>query len=102
MIVHEKLEELAPILLYKFVCHPTSFSRTVENLFYVSFLVSDNKVKLERGEGSEWIIHVNEQHEDETKDNRGQKHQQIFRMTMSFWREQVSKHDIRTPLIPIN
>lgn len=36
----------AVVLLYKTICDPTSFAKTVENLFYVSFLVKDGKIAI--------------------------------------------------------
>ena len=39
-----------PIPLYWFMINPDSFSRTIENIFYISFLVKDGYAKISIGE----------------------------------------------------
>merc|ERR1719208_734167 len=41
-----------PVNFYEFVCDPSSFANTVENIFHVSFLVNRRKVALVDNEES--------------------------------------------------
>jgi hypothetical protein len=49
-------EEEGPINLFKFVINPDNYAQSVENIFYLSFLIRDGKVALETLDTGEVVI----------------------------------------------
>lgn len=50
-MVFDILGESQPINFFKFIINPESFGQTVENLFYLSFLIRDGKVSIDDDSG---------------------------------------------------
>jgi non-structural maintenance of chromosomes element 4 len=46
-LVAQLLRENSPINLFEFVINPTSFSQTIENIFYLSFSIRDARAKID-------------------------------------------------------
>ena len=45
------MEEVGKVNLFKFVVNPNDFAQSVENIFYLSFLIRDAKVAFETEDG---------------------------------------------------
>lgn len=50
-MIYDLLQTVEPINFQTFFVNPTSFAQTVENLFYIAFLVRDGKVSISEIEG---------------------------------------------------
>lgn len=83
--------------LYKFFINPHSFSQSVENLFYTSFLVRDGKVLLLKG--SDDVPYIQIASAEDMEESTSIAHQ-VATFTYGAWKALVEKYDISEPYIP--
>lgn len=50
------MEQNGPVNLFRFITNPHDFAQSVENLFYLSFLIRDGECALEIEEDGEPVI----------------------------------------------
>ncbi|CAG8635812.1 14148_t:CDS:2 [Acaulospora morrowiae] len=99
IMIWEILNEKQPINFFEFVINPESFGQTVENIFYLSFLVRDGKVSIDDDEGQP-ILSLCEPPTAEDYNNGLLKKQLIMGIDMNTWRELIEVYDIRQTAIP--
>jgi hypothetical protein len=109
-------QELAVNLL-DFAINPRDFGQTVENLFYISFLVREGNAKIMKDEdGLPLLSELNvafyqtranstpvpaKAHEiSEQRDNNVQKNQAVLSIDYTTWKMFIQAFDIKEPLIP--
>lgn len=82
-----KANDRKPISFYRFVMDPTSFSNSVENIFYVSFLIKDGFVAIdEDGEnGLPSLSVVNKRHRETVSQTSVSKKQLILSLDQETW-----------------
>ncbi|KAK6009183.1 Nse4 [Ostertagia ostertagi] len=92
-------KEKPSVDFFSFVIDPTDFSKSVENMFYVSFLVKDGRVRLTVGEdGLPVLLHVsNEERQRLHVDDRSAAvtNQAIISFTYEMWEEMVEAMRMR-------
>ncbi|KAG5930073.1 hypothetical protein E4U53_002313 [Claviceps sorghi] len=98
------LRSTGGIDLMRFVVNPDSFGQTVENMFYVSFLIRDGRVEIELDEHDLPALAPVEREPigDGTHHQRhgASKHQAILSMDEQTWREIIDVFQITNPMIP--
>ena len=105
MKVFGVLAEIGSFPFYHFITDPESFARTVENLFYVSFLVRDNRARLfipEFHEGTSNELYIEAVFAEEEPGNENQSsdlHQMVMGMTSKIWRRSIEKYKIEKPFL---
>ncbi|KAL0937756.1 nuclear protein qri2 [Colletotrichum truncatum] len=102
-VMHEHgLRETGGVDLLRFVVNPKSFGQTVENMFYVSFLIRDGKVGIEFDSND--LPSLSPIGGDEVEEEGGvkrekAKQQAIFSMDMQTWQDIIDTFDIKEPMI---
>ena len=87
---------------FRFVINPASFAQTIENIFYVSFLVRDGRAALWEGENGIPLLGLAETATaEEAKEAGVVKQQVITTLDMWSWRELVELFDIGDSIIPM-
>ncbi|KAI1099310.1 hypothetical protein F4804DRAFT_87363 [Jackrogersella minutella] len=94
------LRDTGGIDLLKFVVNPHSFGQTVENMFYVSFLIRDGRIKIDFDENKLPTLHpVDREDETAASKHRAQKQQAVLSIDMKTWRDIINAFDITEPII---
>ncbi|KAJ6554426.1 Nse4 C-terminal-domain-containing protein [Mycena capillaripes] len=102
-IVASVLEKVERVNLFKLVINPQSFAQSVENIFYLSFLIRDAKVAFEVSEDGEPIVFACEEPSDEDRQAAGGillKQQLIFEFDMATWKRAIEVFGITESYIP--
>lgn len=97
--------------LFDYTLNPTSFGQTVENLFYISFLIKEGRLGLVYDEDRLPILIATapsdsrEAREDDAaapskKTKIGHKHQAVFSLDYGTWEKLVEAFDVTEPMIP--
>ncbi|KAG4218885.1 hypothetical protein PC116_g32635, partial [Phytophthora cactorum] len=92
------LRDTGGIDLLRFVVNPRSFGQTVENMFYVSFLIRDGRIKIDFDENKLPTL-VDREDETAASKHRAQKQQAVFSIDMETWRDIVDAFNITEPII---
>ncbi|KAF1375885.1 hypothetical protein PFLUV_G00224830 [Perca fluviatilis] len=88
----------SPISYYEFVIDPNSFSRTVENIFHLSFLIRDGLARMYLDNDALPCIAPVEEGEVDTGGSYSRK-QCIVSISPKLWKELIEAFDIRDTMI---
>ncbi|KAI9825134.1 MAG: nuclear protein, partial [Thelocarpon impressellum] len=87
--------------LFNFVINPSSFGQTVENLFYVSFLIRDGRAGILKDSDGLPTLHALAPHTAaEIREQNVQKQQAILSLDHKTWKALIRAYDISEPMIP--
>ncbi|KAJ2160280.1 hypothetical protein GGF46_002392 [Coemansia sp. RSA 552] len=97
--IHRILTQVGPINLFNLVINPASFAQSVENIFYVSFLIRDGKAYID-DESGQPMIEACEPPQQEDYQSGLTKKQLIFTLDLATWREIIDVYGIEACAIP--
>jgi len=105
LVERYKALDFSPIDYFEFVIDPTSFAKTVENMFHVSFLIKEGFVNLFQDEVSLPALEPTTKALDrssatQSDDSSQRANQMIMSMTMDEWEQLIEVYDITEAQIP--
>ncbi|THG98480.1 hypothetical protein EW026_g3715 [Hermanssonia centrifuga] len=93
-------EQGKPINLFRFIINPNDFGQSVENLFYLSFLIRDAKCSLDLETGEPILMLCEQPTADDYDGGELKKHQLVMELDMPTWRRAIEVFNIRQSTIP--
>ncbi|KAI8815592.1 Nse4 C-terminal-domain-containing protein [Fimicolochytrium jonesii] len=98
--IYMVLQDLGTVPFFEFIVNPESFGQTVENLFYVSFLIRDGKVQVHEDEDDgELMLDIADPPSDENGGD-AQRYQAVVDIDMPTWRDLIEAYNITSSCIP--
>ncbi|KAJ6465685.1 Nse4 C-terminal-domain-containing protein [Mycena sanguinolenta] len=94
------LDGVERINIFELVVNPESFAQSVENIFYLSFLIRDAKVAFEMDEFGAPIVFACQEPTDEDREEGVRKQQLIFEFDMPTWERAIKVFNIKKSYIP--
>jgi len=96
-----RLADNGAVSLFDYVLNPHSFGQTVENLFYVSFLIKEGSVGVTSDSGGLPTLSPSEPSTlEQQRKNKSSKHQAVLALDYGVWEELVQAFEVKEPLIP--
>ncbi|KAJ3006825.1 nuclear protein [Thoreauomyces humboldtii] len=102
MSIAKRLDQLGVVPFFRFVINPESFGQSVENLFYVSFLVRDGKAMIDEDEeeGDLMLQPGVPPRPEEYENNEVQRMQAVVDFDKPTWRALIHAYGITESCIP--
>ncbi|CAO3587214.1 unnamed protein product [Absidia cylindrospora] len=97
--IYALLLEQGPTNYFKFITNPESFSQTVENMFYVSFLIRNSVAGIDDTSGQPILSTRNHPTMEELVGGLSKK-QIIMSLSIPLWKEIIATYDIQETIIP--
>ncbi|KAF8897055.1 Nse4 C-terminal-domain-containing protein [Gymnopilus junonius] len=88
-----------PVNIFRFVVNPNDFAQSVENIFYLSFLIRDAKVAFETVDGEPVIYLCHPPTEKDYEDGL-KKNQMVLEFDMATWKRAIDVFNITDSMIP--
>lgn len=101
MMLSHGISDDGCVPLFDFCVNPRSFGQTVENLFYISFLIKEGSVGLNfDGRGLPTLGCANKEPADEEHAKGSSRNQAVFALDFEMWEAIIESHGIKSSLIP--
>ncbi|KAF8441571.1 Nse4 C-terminal-domain-containing protein [Boletus edulis BED1] len=98
--IKDILEATGPINIFKFIVNPNDFAQSVENLFYLSFVIRDGECAFEINDNGEPIVMRCEQPTMEDRAGGVHARQIVMEFDMATWKRAIEVWNITESQIP--
>lgn len=101
MMLSHGISDDGCVPLFDFCVNPKSFGQTVENLFYISFLIKEGSVGLNfDGRGLPTLGCAGKEPADGQQAKGSSRNQAVFALDFDMWEDIIESHGIKKSLIP--